>query len=299
MISLVLSLLLIFSPVENSSKVRKKMNKKTPPGTVWVRDSLYIDANEVRNVDYREYLFSLNKSKKKNSTEYKNAMLDTLVWRTPEAYNEPYVELYLRHPAYKEYPIVGVSHKQAIDFCNWRTDRVNESIYKKINKLNILIEINADTIPKYVQYRLPTVEEWEFSAKGGLRSVDFPWGGPYMQNAKGCYLCNFNRISDANIMLGDSVNKYVVAKNIDRGSGFLISDNATITAPATSYEPNNYGIYNISGNVAEMVSTKGVAKGGSWKLPGYYCRIDKQTTYTKPQDDLGFRCVCDKLLDWK
>ncbi len=295
MISIILSILLIFSPAENSKKARKNMNKETPPGTVWVKDNLYIDATELTNIDYREYYFWVKNNDKANLS---NIILDTLVWETPQGYMQPFVDNYHKHVSYSSYPVVGVSHKQAVDYCKWRSDRVNERIYKEVHKLDSSKEINIDTIPKYVKYRLPTIEEWEFSAKGGLKNTTYPWGGYYLTNYKGSAVCNFNKIGDENIMLGDSVNKYVVAKKIVQNGGFTISDYTDISAPVKSYSPNNYGVYNTSGNIAEMVSTKGIAKGGSWKLPGYYCQIDKQTTYTKPQNDLGFRCVCEKLIDW-
>jgi formylglycine-generating enzyme len=91
--------------------------------------SFYMDETEVRNIDYREYLYWL---KKVYATDfrylYKKAIPDTLVWRERLAYNEPMVELYLRHPAYEQYPVVGVSWVQARDYSAWRTDRVNEFI---------------------------------------------------------------------------------------------------------------------------------------------------------------------------
>ena len=91
--------------------------------------SFYLDETEVRNLDYVEYLFWINRVFGTDNAEvYRQALPDTLVWRTQLAYNEPYVEYYLRHPSYRDYPVVGVSHVQASDYCNWRTDRVNEMI---------------------------------------------------------------------------------------------------------------------------------------------------------------------------
>ncbi len=90
--------------------------------------SFYMDETEVRNVDYREYLYWITRVFVDYPEVYRNALPDTLVWRRPLAYNEPLVENYLRHPAYSEYPVVGVNWIQANDFCDWRTDRVNEMI---------------------------------------------------------------------------------------------------------------------------------------------------------------------------
>src|SRR5690606_10243087 len=94
--------------------------------------SFWMDQTEVRNVDYREYLFWLMRVFAEYPAVYKKALPDTLCWRSKLAYNEPYVEYYFRHPAYNEYPVVGVSWVQANDYCAWRTDRVNELVlYQK------------------------------------------------------------------------------------------------------------------------------------------------------------------------
>ena len=98
-----------------------------PPRTVTV-SSFYMDETEVRNVDYREYLFWLRRVYKSYPEVYRRALPDTLVWRSPMGFNDPYVQYYFRHPSYNNYPVVGVSWVQASDYCLWRTDRVNESI---------------------------------------------------------------------------------------------------------------------------------------------------------------------------
>ena len=91
--------------------------------------SFYLDITEVRNVDYMEYLFWTKRMYFEEFPQvFKKALPDTLVWRDKLGYNEPFVKQYLRHPAYKNYPVVGVSWQQATDYCVWRTDRVNERI---------------------------------------------------------------------------------------------------------------------------------------------------------------------------
>jgi len=98
--------------------------------------SFYMDETEVRNVDYREYLHWISRVYEEYPLVYKRALPDTLVWRRPMAYNEPYVQYYFRHPSYNEYPVVGVSWLQANDYCTWRTDRVNEGILIREGILN-------------------------------------------------------------------------------------------------------------------------------------------------------------------
>src|ERR1700744_5173006 len=90
--------------------------------------SFYMDETEVANVHYREYLYWISRVFQEDTAVYNHALPDTLCWRSALAFNEPYVEYYFRPPAYNFYPVVGVTWKQAHDFCLWRTDRVNEEI---------------------------------------------------------------------------------------------------------------------------------------------------------------------------
>ena len=90
--------------------------------------SFYLDQTEVRNIDYREYLYWLQRVFIDYPEVYLAALPDTLVWRKKTGYHRPKVDYYFRHPAYKNYPVVGVNWLQATDFCSWRTDRVNEMI---------------------------------------------------------------------------------------------------------------------------------------------------------------------------
>ena len=105
------------------------------PRTVTV-SSFYMDETEVKNVDYREYLFWLRRVYKDYPEVFRRSLPDTLVWRSPMGFNDPYVQYYFRHPSYNNYPVVGVSWIKANDFCLWRTDRVNEQLLIDEGELN-------------------------------------------------------------------------------------------------------------------------------------------------------------------
>jgi formylglycine-generating enzyme required for sulfatase activity len=250
-------------------KHQKLSQRDNPPGTVKVAENLYFDITEVKNVDYREYLYWLKNIHGKAAEVYAKAVPDTNVWRTKLSYNAPYSEYYLRHPAYAEYPLVGISYDQAVAFCKWRSDRLNESMYIKENKIKPIIGEPVSPVPEVVRYRLPTKAEWEKYASSGF-------------DAK-----NSKKLAKYNYTYGNFKPKANTVKE-------TMADHADITAPVESYFPNQLGLYNMFGNVAEMVAEKGMAKGGSWKHTETETFVKKDFSYTKPTDWLGFRCVCEK-----
>lgn len=266
--------------------------------------AFYMDETEITNNEYRQFLFGGSDNEKNSKQEQgamdtlspewqKVVMPDTMVWIRDfiYAYNEPLMENYLSHPAFDQYPVVGVNWYAANAFCKWRTKHLNQ--FRQEHEL-----------PNMPSFRLPTEAEWEYAARGGYEHKLYPWVGPYLRNGRGCFLANFKP-----------------------GRGDYIADNYEYTAPSDAYFPNDYGLFNMPGNVAEWceddfeetgyiyahdlnpvyrnfkfsaaervpggAKIRKVIRGGSWKDIGYFLSNGSRTyEYADTcKSFIGFRCV--------
>ncbi|MBQ0768601.1 MAG: gliding motility lipoprotein GldK [Bizionia sp.] len=211
---------------------------------------------------------------------------DTTAWIRDFAYsyNEPMHNDYFWHDAYSAYPVVGVTWKQAKAFCQWRT--LEHNTYRKEKKKAF---VNS--------YRLPSEAEWEYAARGGLQAATFPWGGPYAKNDRGCFMANFKPLR-----------------------GDYAADEALYTVEADAYEPNDFNLYNMAGNVSEWVNAsydpgsyefastinpsvndknnqRKVVRGGSWKDVAYFLQVSSRDyEYAdSSRSYIGFRTVQDYM----
>jgi sulfatase modifying factor 1 len=216
---------------------------------------------------------------------------DTLVWIRDfsYSYNEPMTKRYYSHPAFGNYPVVGVNWKQATAFCVWRTQYLNAHLEGKH------MATESD-------FRLPTESEWEYAARGGRSQSMYPWGNYYLRNKRGCLLANFKP-----------------------GRGNYPEDGGFYTVRADAYWPNDFGLYCMAGNVAEWTSSfyyegasnfehdmnpdirwnakdtdpprmkRKVIRGGSWKDVGIYLQTSARTYEYQDtaKSYIGFRCVID------
>ena len=253
--------------------------------------SFYMDETEVTNMFWLEYLEWLERIYGNSFPEIvERALPDTLAWREKLAYNEPMVNYYLRHPAYRDYPVVGVSWRQATDFCKWRTDRVNENILvqeglfvhnpeSQMDEEHFTTETyfnrqyvgerDAEGVTDYSpnssgyrdirmedglllpDYRLPTEAEWEYAALGLIGNSygelieerrTYPWDGHYIRNDK-----------TRDKGYGDVNANFVKGRGDYMGVAGSLDDFADITAQVRAYAPNDYGLFNMAGNVNEWV----------------------------------------------
>ena len=266
---------------------------------VEVMDSVYISKEEAvdgvrtfntKLLNYKYSWFDRDNAARKGGsrkdfvqTEVLNIYPDTTVWVRDfnYSYNDPMHQDYFYHQSYGDYPVVGVTWGQANAFCNWRTKKKNDYLREKKG---------STLVP---DFRLPTEAEWEYAARGGLEFATYPWGTGSTTSDRGCFLANFKPVR-----------------------GNYAVDGALYTVEADSYNANDYGLYNMAGNVSEWTNTaynlssyymastmnpnvedrknkRKIIRGGSWKDVAYYLEVaSRDYEYADTaRSYIGFRTV--------
>ena len=222
--------------------------------------SFYISSTEISNKQYREFLNDLRKNSK--TEELKQATVDTAKWKhfgTMDS-NQPFVDYYFQHKSYDEFPVVNISKRGAELYCEWLTEKYNRKARRK------------------VKFALPTEAQWILAARGGNGKCTYPWeGSSITYEKKGKYY-------------GEQMCNYRVEKKEETGK--KESESVDVTAVVVSYMPNGFGIYNMSGNVSELIADKEITKGGSWNSKADKMKIESLETYADvpvPSPAVGFR----------
>lgn len=268
--------------------------------------SFYMDDTEITNNEYRQftnyYLVDNGTAEGLESidpgTFRERYYPDTTVWVRDFAHHmgDPLQDYYYWHPGYDDYPVVGVNWEAAKYFCQWRTAYLND--YRK--------SVGDFPMP---EFRLPLEAEWEYAARGGRDMAKYPWGNPYTRNSRGCLIANFKP-----------------------GRGNYYDDGFAYTSPVMTFFANDYGLYDMAGNVAEWCkddfnpasvptvwdlnpeyiepradptkpqydptySPRKVVRGGSWKDVAYYLETGTRTYEFKDSTRayIGFRCAVTDL----
>lgn len=258
------------------------------PGTVWVSVGKLIDEAEITNLHWAEFLYYVRRDL--SESDYTRMLPNFNQLPRPD---------YFTNPFFRFYPVVGITYEQAEAYCQWRTHIVNELNKRQMNAKGIIP-------PKKftLEFRLPTEKEWETYAACGIDITKHPRGVKYIEseikvnpNAAN-YLKFKNELSQSTSQIRHDIKEFnkkkerLIMFNIDRVEApyFLINKTPFYVFDLPI---NNYGLYNMTGNVAELVKEKGITKGGSYRDKIDDCSIDKKGEYIGASPTVGFRTVCE------
>lgn len=238
-------------------------------------EAFYMSTSEVSNAHYRNFLQYMQE---KDGGEIQASWkVDSTVWKEfAHKGSNPMANFYHQHPAYNDYPVVGITLEGAKAYCAY------------LNEI-----LNKDTDNKYTyEASLPTRTQWlRASYTAHQPSYPYAWKGYYLRNDKGDFMCNFYHVSAEKIHRDKE--GQLVLENVKNAPADL--SQMELTAPVFSYWPSLVGLYNMNGNVAELTAD-GLVCGGSWNDPGYDVRNDSYFTYEKPTNTIGFRPILKVTL---
>lgn len=275
-IKLVIPILLMGLMSFSSSNLEKQPTKlmlqngfvEIPSGKVFIESKqtevggFFIAKHEVTNQSYNEFLVDLSKD---SPGEALHAQIQAQNWgliNVPEGM----MDKYHTYTGFKNFPVVNVSYEGATMYCKWLEAKIAKDVegYK-------------------VERRLPTKQEWIRAARGE-KLLKYSWEHPYLMNAEGRYLCNFRKLGSEHIHFNQDSKQYEVVSEYD-------GPDATLTTVVGAYQPNEFGVFDMCGNVAEMISKNGIAVGGHFNSTGYDVRVESSQTYEEASPLVGFRPV--------
>ncbi|MEK6479821.1 SUMF1/EgtB/PvdO family nonheme iron enzyme [Catalinimonas sp. 4WD22] len=248
---------------------------EVPAGVVYVNeeqqqlDHFYISKYEVSNAQYQAFLDDL-KAQEKDEL-YALAQPKTqkpASWQKMPLVNDSYFPEYFSYKGFADFPVLGISYPAAQAYCKWLSEKASKEVSGQYN----------------IQFRLPTEAEWIRAARGETQN-EYAWGSPYLRDGKGYFYCNFKRISAEQVTYNVEKNVYEIVPPPSDYEEHGLPDKVN------AYDANEFGLHNMCGNVAEMVSLEGIALGGSWNDTGYDVRIESVSQYEGTSPYVGFRPV--------
>jgi formylglycine-generating enzyme required for sulfatase activity len=268
---IILTCLILKLSAQSDKELQNKINKFTKSYPAWVyipersfktpdlvinEGGFLIFKTEVSNLDWKEFVDYTIKQKGKEAAD---AMLpDSLLWLNLEKYAD-FVAYYYGRTNYSYFPVVNISYVQAEAYCKWLEDFYNSRENKFYKKVTV---------------SLPTEKEWMYAAMSGNQQAVFSWPGYSVYGSKNEFQGNFYALNQANVIYGEG-QLLQIGEKLSAYNWLNPGENSP--AQASSFKPNAYGLYNMSGNVAEFVKAEAGAyyftKGGSWGDPGYYLQI--------------------------
>ena len=266
-----------------------------PPGCMYIQNNIFMDESEVTNLEYQEFLFYV---KRDSSYNYYKSQIPEFILSVEYEKNaseeERSMHQYFTNPAYRFFPVVGVSHNQAQQYCKWRSNVVTLTMNRKFNN---------DSKYAIFKFRLPTEREWELVASSGFDVEKYPYG----VIDEGIRIKTKINPKHTNLLMGlirsnqDEGQIKADFRKFNRNKSKILVFNVKGDSPyfldfkypfyVFGFPPNSFGVNNMIGGVSEMVVEKGVVKGGSWKNTLDEISIKKRMH--NPSLEVGFRCVCE------
>jgi formylglycine-generating enzyme required for sulfatase activity len=286
-VRLIFLTLVVFTIENIYAQEKKSVTETIEKRMVKIADRLYADVYEISNLDYNTFLKEMAE---KDSMLFQKYSVDSIKWteydysrdRDP---NIPMKSYYHQLEGFNNYPVLCVSYEGVLAYCAWLTEKYNMEEGKKLGK---------------VLFTLPTEDEWMLAAKGGKGNVTYPWGHNSMRETRkgewqGMFLANYSHVGDA-FIVSDSAGNPIYKPEQVTEEAIVYNDRAFYTADVRSFFPNGFGLYNVSGNAAEMTIQKGLTKGGSWHSLGGEIAIPYKLYFNEPSPEVGFR-VFMKIIE--